>query len=116
MSPGSGPLGPPGGCQEATDVLFLAQKTHGREAFQLFSKQFLRDCPKSLVGARGVALWTTGKALFDPFRLPHVIRIHLRNGAQYLFGQSRKMNSRKFEYGECSEPPYPSKPILIRQP
>src|SRR5215212_5702002 len=44
MSPGSGPLGPPGGCQEAADVLFLAQKTHGREAFQLFSKQFLRDC------------------------------------------------------------------------
>jgi lactoylglutathione lyase len=47
-----------------------------------------RDCPKSLVGARGVALWTTGKALFDPFRLPYDIRIHLRNVAQYLFGQS----------------------------
>src|SRR5215208_5729389 len=43
MSPGSGPLGPPGGCQEAADVLFLAQKTHGREAFQLFSKQFLEE-------------------------------------------------------------------------
>jgi hypothetical protein len=44
-----------------------------------FGESTFRDCPKSLVGARGVALWTTGKALFDPFRLPHEIRIHLRN-------------------------------------
>src|SRR5215208_7191327 len=40
MSPESGPLGPRGGCQEAADGLLLAPKTHGREAFQLFPKQF----------------------------------------------------------------------------
>src|SRR5215207_3218831 len=74
----------------------LAAKEALSRRLQLFSKQFRRDCPKSLVGARDVALWTAAKALFDPFRLPHDIRIHLRNVAQYLFGQSRKGNSTKF--------------------
>jgi hypothetical protein len=46
---------------------------------------FLRDCPKSLVGARGVALQTAQKALRDPFRLPHSVRIHLRSVAQTPF-------------------------------
>jgi hypothetical protein len=49
---------------------------------------FFRDCPKSPVGARGVALQIAKKALVDPFRPPHDVRIHLRSVAQTLFGQS----------------------------
>jgi hypothetical protein len=40
MSPESGPLGPPGGGEEHSLGRLLGPKTHGREAFQLFSKQF----------------------------------------------------------------------------
>jgi hypothetical protein len=38
-----------------------------------------RNCPKSLGSARGVALRSAVKALFDAFRPPHNVRIHLRS-------------------------------------
>src|SRR5215208_8473121 len=44
-----------------------------------------RDCPKSLVGARGIALQIAQQALFDPFRLPHSVPIHLRSVAKTPF-------------------------------
>src|SRR5215207_5023126 len=50
-----------------------------------FAEFPFRDCPKSLVGARGVALQIAEKALFDPFRPPHDVRIHLRSVAQTPF-------------------------------
>src|SRR5215213_2448817 len=43
-----------------------------------------------------VALQTTVKALLDPFRPPHKVRIRLRSPLGPLFGQSQKGNSRKF--------------------
>ena len=39
----------------------------------------LRDCPKSLGSTPSVALQTTVKALLDPFRPPHNVRIRLRS-------------------------------------
>src|SRR5215211_2037482 len=93
----------------------LAAKEALSRRLQLFSKQFRRDCPKSLVGARDVALWTAAKALFDPFRLPHDIRIHLRNVTQYLFGQSRKRNSANFALKPSEKSHARAKRLTIRR-
>src|SRR5215210_7610803 len=44
-----------------------------------FAEFSFRNCPKSLGSAREVALRSAVKALFDAFRPPHNVRIHLRS-------------------------------------
>src|SRR5829696_5652475 len=68
-----------------------------------------RDCPKSPVGARGVALQIAKKALVDPFRPPHDVRIHLRSVAQTPFrtvSPRTKVNNRhrRVESPPCRTP------------
>ena len=55
-----------------------------------------RDCPKSLGGARGVALRSAEKALSDPIGLLIAAESALGVLLGPLFGQSRKVNSPKF--------------------
>jgi hypothetical protein len=52
-----------------------------------FREFFFRNCPKSLGGARGVALRAAKTLLFEPFRAPHTGQINV--GALFLplFGQ-----------------------------
>jgi hypothetical protein len=44
-----------------------------------FAEFLFRDRPKSLGSTPGVALQTTAKALLDPFRPPHNVRIRFRS-------------------------------------
>ena len=65
-----------------------------------------RDCPKSLVGARGIALKIAQQALFDPFRLPHSVPIHLRGVAKTPFRtvSEGEFSEVQLHVGGCPDP------------
>jgi hypothetical protein len=52
-----------------------------------FGEFTFRNCPKSLGGARGVALRAAKKLLFESFRAPHTGQINVGALLVPLFGQ-----------------------------
>jgi hypothetical protein len=65
----------------------MRTSSHKNPVKAKFAEHSFRNCPKSLGGARGVALRAAEKLLFEPFRAPHTGQINV--GALFLplFGQ-----------------------------
>jgi hypothetical protein len=72
-----------------------------------FAEFLFRDRPKSLGSTPGVALQTTAKALLDPFRPPHNVRIRFRSLPRTPF---RTVSEGAFSEVRCSKLPTLVKP------